>query len=84
LTPFVQSSCLNPNKPQLEIKKIVAIMIYWFAHGFNATHMADWFNVGALTIWMYVDIVCLTKTNCLVHTSVLFQVNTSLLVLKIL
>jgi hypothetical protein len=49
LTPFLQSSCLSSIRPQLEIKKIVVIMIYWFAHGINSTHMVDWFNVGALT-----------------------------------
>ncbi len=41
LTPFLQSSCLNCIKTQLEIKKIMAIVIYRFAHGFNVTHMAD-------------------------------------------
>jgi hypothetical protein len=30
LTPFLQSSYLNPIMPQLEIKNIVAIVIYWF------------------------------------------------------
>jgi hypothetical protein len=50
LTHFLQSSCLNPIKTQLEIKKIMAIVIYRFAHGFSVTHMADRFNVGALTI----------------------------------
>jgi hypothetical protein len=33
-------------------------MIYQFVHGFSATHMAHRFNVGALTIKKYVDIVC--------------------------
>ncbi len=41
LTPFLQSSCLNLIRPQLEIIKIVVIVIYRFAHGFNATHMAN-------------------------------------------
>jgi hypothetical protein len=30
LTPFLQSSCLNPIRPQLDIKKIMAIVIYQF------------------------------------------------------
>ncbi len=63
LTHFLQSSCLNPIKPQLEIRKIVAIVIYWFVHGFSATHMVDRFNVGGSTIKKYVDIVCDVLTD---------------------
>jgi hypothetical protein len=58
LTPFLQSSCLNPIRSQLEIKKIVAIVIYRFTHGFSATHLADRLNVDASIIRKYVDIVC--------------------------
>jgi hypothetical protein len=36
--------------PKLKIKKIVVIFIYQFVHGFNATHMADQFNVSASII----------------------------------
>jgi hypothetical protein len=36
---------------------IMALLIYQFAHGFNVTHTADRFNVGASTIKKYVDIV---------------------------
>jgi hypothetical protein len=36
----------------------VAIVIYQFAHGSNATHMVNRFNVGASIIQKYVDIVC--------------------------
>jgi hypothetical protein len=57
LTSFLQSSCLNLVRPQLKIKKIMAIVIYRFVHGFSATHMADQFNVGASIIRKYVDIV---------------------------
>jgi hypothetical protein len=45
-------------RPQLEIRKIVAIVHYRFTHGHSATHMADHFNVSALTTQEYVDIVC--------------------------
>jgi hypothetical protein len=58
LTPFLLQVVLNPIRAQLEIRKIVIIVIYQFAHGFNATHMADQFNVGASTIRKYVDILC--------------------------
>jgi hypothetical protein len=61
LTPFLQLSCLNPIRSQLETKKIVAIVIYQFAHGFSATHMdlvlMDRLNVSASIIRKYVDIV---------------------------
>jgi hypothetical protein len=40
-TPFLQPSCLNPISSQLEIKKIVTIVIYRFAHGFSTTHMTN-------------------------------------------
>jgi hypothetical protein len=43
-------------------------MIYRFAHGFSATHMVDQFNVAALTIKKYVDIVC----NVLIDKDKLF------------
>jgi hypothetical protein len=35
----------------------VAIIIYWFVHVFNITHMTNQFNVGASIIKKYVDIV---------------------------
>jgi hypothetical protein len=44
--------------PQLEIKNIVTIVFFFFFFEFNATHIADWFNVGASTIRKYVNIVC--------------------------
>jgi len=58
LTPFLQSSCPNLIRPQLKIIKIVAILIYQFAHAFNVTHIIVQFNVGASAIINYVDIVC--------------------------
>ncbi len=36
----------------------MVIVVYQFAHGFNVSHMANQFNVGASTIKKYVDIVC--------------------------
>lgn len=58
LISCLQSQCLNLVRPHLEIKKIVTIVFYKFANGHSATHMADHFNMGASTIWKYVDIVC--------------------------
>ena len=58
LTLFLRSKCVNQVRPQLEIKKIVACVIYRLAHGHSPEHMADRFKVGASTIKKYVDIVC--------------------------
>ncbi len=58
LIPFLQSSCLNLIRPWLYITKIVAIVIHRSIHKFSATHMVDWFNVGASIIRKDVDIVC--------------------------
>jgi len=33
-------------------------VLYWFAHGTNATHIVDWFNIGASNVRKYIDIVC--------------------------
>ena len=63
LTPFLRSACVNQVKPQLEIKKIVACVIYRLAHGHSPEHMADKFKVEASTIRKYVDIVCNILTN---------------------
>jgi hypothetical protein len=49
----------------------VVIVIYPFAHGFSATHMADQFNVGASTTKKYVDIVC----NVVIDKSKLFSIH---------
>ena len=64
-TPFLRSRCVNQVRPQMEIRKIVACVIYRFAHGHSAEHMADRFKIGASTIRKYVDIVCdiLTDRN---------------------
>ncbi len=58
LIPCLQSQCFDFVRPHLEIKKIVAIDFYKFANGYSVTHMVDCFNVGASTIWKYLDIVC--------------------------
>jgi hypothetical protein len=58
LAPFLQSSCLNPTRPQLTIRKIMTIVVYLFLHGLNVTHMVNWLNLGASTIRKYVYIVC--------------------------
>ena len=47
----------------MEIRKIVACVIYRFAHGHSPEHMADRFKIGASTIRKYVDIVCDILTN---------------------
>jgi hypothetical protein len=44
---FLQSSYLNHVRSQLKIKKIVAIVIYQFVHGFSTAHIVNQFNAGA-------------------------------------
>jgi predicted AAA+ superfamily ATPase len=55
LTLFFQSHCVNLIQPQVEIRKIVTIVINRLAHENSATHMANQFNVGTSTIRKYVD-----------------------------
>jgi hypothetical protein len=57
LIPFLKSKCINWMRPQLEISKIVAIVLYRFVHGFNPKHMSNTFDVGASIIHKYVDII---------------------------
>jgi hypothetical protein len=45
-------------KSQLKIRKIVAIVLYRFVHGFNPKHMLDRFDVGTSIIQKNVDINC--------------------------
>ena len=47
LTPFLRSGCVNQVRPQLEIKKIAACVIYGLPYGHSPEHMADRFKVGA-------------------------------------
>jgi hypothetical protein len=49
---------VNLVQPQVEIRKIVTIVIYRLAHGTSATHMTDLFNLKGSTVKKYVDIVC--------------------------
>jgi hypothetical protein len=44
-------------RPQLEIKKIVLIALYKFAHGFGFKHMWNMFDVGVSTIQKYMDLI---------------------------
>jgi hypothetical protein len=45
-------------RPQLEVREIIAIVLYKFAHGLNLKHMSNGFDVGAPTVCKYVDIMC--------------------------
>jgi hypothetical protein len=39
---------------QLEVKKIIVIVLYKFAHGLNPKHMSDRFDVGTSIVCKYV------------------------------
>jgi len=43
-------SCFNLMKSQLEIRKIVVVVLYRFVHGFNPKYMLHRFDVGASII----------------------------------
>jgi hypothetical protein len=58
LTPFLKSECFNHVRRQLEVRKIVAIVLYQFAHGLSPKHISNRFNVGTSIECNYVDIVC--------------------------
>ncbi len=65
---FLKSKCFNPMKAQLKIRKIIAIVLCSFDHGFSFKHMPNRFDVGASTIWKYMDMVVIffvTKTKIL-------------------
>jgi hypothetical protein len=57
---FFKSKCFNLRRLQLEVKvrKIVAIVLYRFAHELSPKYMSNRFDVGAYTIHKYVNIVC--------------------------
>jgi hypothetical protein len=58
LTSFLKFEYINLVRPQLEVKKIVASVLYKFAHGLSLKHMSDIFGVGTSIIHKYVDIMC--------------------------
>jgi len=47
---ILQLSCLNRARSQLNIQKIVTIVIYRFVHGFSTAHMVNQFNLCASII----------------------------------
>jgi hypothetical protein len=55
---FLKSKCINLVKSQLEIRKILIVVLYKFVHEFNPKHISNMFNVGTSTIHIYVDIIC--------------------------
>ena len=57
LEPYVRSSGTQFTRPLLSMKKVVAMVMYKFTHVVSAPIMAERFNVGALTVRKYVDIV---------------------------
>jgi hypothetical protein len=58
LTPYLQSQCINPVRPQLEIRKILALVLYRFAHGVSPNpHISDRLQAGGSTVRKYVDLI---------------------------
>jgi hypothetical protein len=57
LFPFLNLKCLNPMNLQVEIKKIVVVVLYKIVHGFSFKHMSNRLDVGAPIVRKYVDMV---------------------------
>jgi hypothetical protein len=57
LFPFLKLKCLNPMNLQLEIRKMIVVVLYRFVHGFSFKHMSNRFDVGAPIVQKYVDIL---------------------------
>ena len=63
LTPYLRSQFLHLVRPQLETRKIVAIVLYRLAHGYSPHYITDRFKVGGSIVCKYVDIVCNILSN---------------------
>ncbi len=57
LEPFVKSRATMFVRAPLELRKVIGLVLHWFAHGVNANIIVDRFNVGASTMHKYVDIL---------------------------
>jgi hypothetical protein len=57
LEPFVKSRATMFVRAPLELRKVIGLVLYQFAHGVNANIIVDRFNVGAFTMRKYVDVV---------------------------
>lgn len=56
--PYLKSKCINQVWPQLEIRKIVELVVYKFAHGISHDHITKCFKSGGPTTRKYTYIVC--------------------------
>jgi hypothetical protein len=50
LEPFVKSRATMFVKAPFELRKVIGLMLYWFANGVSANIIVDRFNVGASTM----------------------------------
>jgi hypothetical protein len=69
LEPFVKSRATTFVKAPFELRKVIGLMLYWFAHGVSANIIVDRFNVGASAMCKYVDVVI----NALISRDKLFS-----------
>ncbi len=58
LTSYLKLKCINQVQPALKIRKIVALVVYMFAHGISPNHIADCLKVGGFHYKEIHNIVC--------------------------
>jgi hypothetical protein len=58
LTSYLKSKCNNQVHPWLKIRKIVALVVYTFAHGISPNHVADCLKAGGFHYKEIRNIVC--------------------------
>ena len=64
LTPYLQSQCINLVRSQLEIKKILALVLYRFVHGVSPNpYISNCFQAGGSIVRKYVDLICDVLTS---------------------
>jgi hypothetical protein len=72
-SPFLKFKCVHLRRPQLEVRKIVASVLYKFAHGLSLKHMSDIFDLGASLLYASMWTSCVMrfaiKTSFLTSTS---------------
>ncbi len=56
-------------KAPLEPRKVIRLLLYWYAHGVSANIIVDKFNVEVFTMSKYVDII----VNVLIYKDKLFS-----------
>jgi hypothetical protein len=68
LRPFLESEHENLVNVEIEIRKVVHMVIYQLANGFGYRHTGDRYGIGPATIWKYVQIVVNILSNAIMFS----------------